>query len=121
MDDLEIVRRCAEKMGLKKGIDYYEHRRDNMDEYPIEITQLYLTTNPEKEYDPLTDDGQAMALVKRFKISIGALSNGWKVFAKVGNNFVDADDKDLNRAICLCASNLPESGKPPKPQSSAPA
>ncbi len=88
MDDLEITRRCAEAMGE-------EHR-----------TAYDWDGEP---YNPLTDDAQAMALVKRFRIDLECCSDSdeiyWSAYimenGHVAYSFVDPD---LNRAICVAVA-----------------
>ncbi len=61
-------------------------------------------------YDPLHDDAQAMALVKRFKLksSFNAYGNWWSVQAydAEGKRTGMEADPDLNRAICKCVAQL---------------
>ena len=63
------------------------------------------------DYDPLHDDAQAMALVKRFKLWTGYddTDNGWKVRPWP---YLPNDDGpyglgfDLNRAIVECVAQM---------------
>ena len=86
MTDLEITRLCAEAMFT-----------------PLEWEQRLF------EYDPLHDDAQAMALVKKFLLSIDpAQPIGWHV-AKQETKFFDAayaHEDDLNHAICECVAKM---------------
>ena len=87
MTDLEITRLCAEAMEI-------------IDAYPM------YGGNP---YDPFHDDAQAMALVKKFLLSIDpAQPIGWHV-AKQETKFFDAayaHEDDLNHAICECVAKM---------------
>lgn len=79
MDDLEITRLCAEAMGY----------------------------DMQPQYDPLTNDGQAMALAKRFHLYMdGLLLPDWTVAASIGPFSYEACDPDLNRAICITVANM---------------
>jgi hypothetical protein len=96
MVDLELTRLCAEAMG-----------------YPdIRILDHLVTCKIDglqKAWMPLTDDAQAMALVKRFKLNIGALQSTWKIFRipdRKSHSCYEADDKDLNRAIVECVAKM---------------
>lgn len=80
MTDLEIVTRCAHQMGV-----------------PLMGSDVDL-------YDPLRDDAQAMALVKRFELNIGPIHDGWQVSDYDGSN--ETENKDLNRAICECVAKM---------------
>jgi hypothetical protein len=59
-------------------------------------------------YNPLHDDAQAMALVKRFKLNIAQLSGDQcQVFSPLdAGHILQADSKDLNRAVCECVAKL---------------
>lgn len=81
LTDLEITKRCAEKIGLTATYDA-----------------------PLRKYDPLHDDAQAMALVKEFKLWIGGWLGGLVCVSKDGRCLSTADD--LNRAICQCVAKL---------------
>jgi hypothetical protein len=82
MTDLKITQLCAEAMG-------YDFKGKAPDP---------------RCYSPLNDDAQCMALIKRFHLNIGQLSQGVKVFTAFipGREIYEADDYDLNRAVCKC-------------------
>jgi len=94
MTDLEITKLCAEAMGLRV------------------VKQLGVMRFPNTQfedslYDPLHDDAQAMALVKRFHLNIGQTTQGVKVFTRpLKGGFHEADNADLNRAICECVAKM---------------
>ena len=96
MTDLEMTKLCAEAMGLweevKIGDKKYEH--------------------PPLNYDPLHDDAQAMALVKKFDVSITSLSaraaDHWFVQTtgtKIQPSIIGTA-YDLNRAIVECVAKM---------------
>jgi len=88
MDDLEITRRCAEAMG---GI------ATELPDFP----GMWLVERNDFAYAPLHDDAQAMALVKRFDVSVHMTEDGyWFVTYKESSSF----STDLNRAICLAVA-----------------
>jgi hypothetical protein len=97
MTDLEMVRLCAEAMGyIPFGPADTPHG------------QVWLTKVAGEVYDPLHDDAQAMALVKKFGLSIAPeLGQGrglWRV-----NHWRDPPlvlDTDLNRAIVECVAKM---------------
>ena len=91
MTDTEITRACAEAMGLTQGDTGYA-LIGHMKNHP---------------YNPLHNDAQAMALVKKFRLNIGQLSDGTcKVFRMDKDDLWDADSKDMNRAICETVAKL---------------
>ena len=96
MTDLEITRLCAEAMGYG-----YEQATN------IGLIRL---TDTGHYFDPLHDDAQAMALVKRFHLHIGKtlrLPNHpfGKWFVSKTDQFEVPGD-DLNRAICECVAKM---------------
>ena len=90
MTDLEITRLCAEAMGL----GWQDDRTDGG------ITAQEGTYN--YKYDPLHDDAQAMALVKKMRLEISTFRGEWHV----GNDMDWAWNTDLNRAICECVAKM---------------
>ena len=88
MNDLDITRLCAEAMGLTVVMQLGEWR------FPR-------TQSEHSLYDPLHDDAQAMALVKRFaKVIVRRKGGDWSV------NLDCARASDLNRAICECVARM---------------
>jgi predicted NAD/FAD-dependent oxidoreductase len=60
-------------------------------------------------YDPLHDDAQAMALVKRFRLNVTVSGDTyWDVDNDDGSGrrFADAMQHDLNRAIVECVAKM---------------
>lgn len=94
MKDLEITRLCAEAMGIQIHlIAEPEFHVSNSPYY--EIPTLCEGRNP--IYDPLHDDAQAMALLKRFfGPCLDSITAHW-------HNSNDATF-NLNRAICECVT-----------------
>ena len=85
MTDVEMVKRCAGAMGYMADVDWVEPK-----------------------YDPLHNDAQAMALVKKFRLDIERCDDGEFMVTwgeKLGN-FVKSPD--LNRAIVECVANMGE-------------
>src|SRR3990167_11420116 len=106
MTDLEMIRLCAEAMALNYAVatDGLGGQHINETVY-ADATAIHVRT-----YDPLHDDAQAMALVKKFKLLV---NNG------VGHSSTDIwhvqtqDDRDesvecqtLNRAIVECVAKM---------------
>ena len=90
MTDLELIKRCAEKMGL------------DVIQCP-DFEGWWFNGRNDEEYNPLTDDAQAMALVKRFRLDIASGSKSATLWAvMLGAN--QCVDHDLNRAIVRCVS-----------------
>lgn len=76
MTDEEITRRCAEEMGWN----------DKAKRYGMKI-------------DPLHNDAQAMALLKKF-------FNRNEMIAMLETEHGFVDGQDLNRCICECVARL---------------
>lgn len=105
MDDLEMVRRCAEAMGMPYQVANNGSFVARMDS----PTHTYNGT-----YNPLTDDAQAMALVKRLKLMITLPDSDtdkhddtWFVYPD-GDNDIFGQSADLNRAIVTAVANMPK-------------
>lgn len=91
MTDLEMTRLCAEAMELTP--------LDRCDEFG------------DDQYDPLTDDAQAMALVKRFGLDItrnGPTPEDVAWFVDCGSIY--AWEPNLNRAIVTCVAQMQANG-----------
>jgi len=63
-----------------------------------------------ERYDPLHDDAQCMALIKRFRLDIETDHDGatWVVFYVTEDNLRSAPifNADLNRAVCECVATM---------------
>ena len=107
MTDLEITRLCAEAMGpeSESGI-----RLDGLagEGEPYSI-------RGRRPYDPLHDDAQAMALVKKMQLDIRRCHESghdsplhWRVYEEYSNDGLKCAGKntDLNRAICECVAKM---------------
>ena len=111
MDDLTITRLCAEAMGWQhKTIAILDGRKKIGDTFYV-----LRDISPKGEwhpYDPLHDDAQAMALVKKCSLSIiagekpgGGLTGNWGIIPP-GVLSPKHWQPDLNRAICECVSRM---------------
>ena len=84
MTDLEITRLCAQAMFT--ALEWEQRLFD---------------------YDPLHDDAQAMALVKKFRpacIPVG--TDSWEVGTSPRGPFGSWNANDLTRAVCLCVAKM---------------
>ena len=100
MTDLELTKLCAEAMGyLPKEWSQ-----------SIKVPEQLLCDG--RLYDPLHDDAQAMALVKKFKLrSICVNDNGSDNWS-VSRGFMEsAMNPDLNRAIVECVAKMQSTTK----------
>ena len=90
MTDLEITKLCAEAVEIKslRGEYWIQHADGNR-----------------VKYNPLHDDAQAMALVKKFELALHKYKGDWFANWEV-NSIVGGSDKDLNRAICECVAKM---------------
>ena len=93
MTDLEATRLCAEAMGLKRL------------EYESAPSTFFIDDDDTMpRYDPLHNDAQCMALVKRFMLHIDAFA-GMAEFPH-GELYPTYDDDSLNRAIVYCVAKM---------------
>ena len=89
MTDLEITRLCAEAMGW----EVFEEGGNLWERAGLVI------------YRPLHDDAQAMALVKKFRLSIGTDADQWYLVLP-DYPYKETNHADLNRAICECVAKM---------------
>lgn len=96
MDDLTITRLCADASGI-------DHFRLSGSEH------VYCYTNEGMaiQYNPLTNDAQAMALVKTFRMDVYPDGDEWAAYVPFANGVGFRNtDIDLNRAICLAVAKM---------------
>jgi phage tail sheath gpL-like len=97
MNDIEMVKACAEAVGI-------ELRRDSAQSYKFIGGKWY-----EHNFDPIHDDAQALALVKRLHLDIEQYQNSngtWYYVAQTHGTEYHACADDLNRAIVECVAKL---------------
>ena len=101
MTDLEITKLCAEAMGCTPS-----PLAGSWDSVPL---HYFFGGRPFTEgYDPLHDDAQAMALVKKFHLGLYPYQTvhekwWWKVGVQTN---AQAMGEELNRAICECVAKM---------------
>ena len=108
MTDLEITRLCAEAMGVKFKILRAISNSECFNEDSLLLTEGHPYPHA---YNPLHDDAQAMALVKKMKLDVNVypLTGGWEVSGNLGNAILPIVDSNLNRAICECVAKMQSS------------
>ena len=101
MTDLEMIKKCAEKM-IAAGKYRVFYESGGTDDAPW----VEFADGTGGDYDPLHDDAQAMALVKKFYLSIirndktPDVPPHWTVTDKTWLGI----SPDLNRAIVECVA-----------------
>ena len=109
MTDLEITKRCAEAIGIDKK--FWPMRFSAPDMFGDE--SIFVTSIEKPTYNPLLDDAQAMALVKKLELrlqepeALPSADRRWRVTCWLPTKSV-AQNVDLNRAICECVAKLEE-------------
>mgnify|MGYP001613955048 CR=1 FL=1 len=108
MTDLEITKACAEAMGLSHIRTDYESggfMHDDTNTLKCNICNEYAIA-----YDPLHDNAQAMALVKKLSLYISGHGGapGHTRYWQVSEDDLSYGpaDLDLNRAICECVAKM---------------
>ena len=98
MTDLEITRLCAEAMGDGEPIARAWPRDGGM-------PTCYVLIGHDETYDPLHDDAQAMALVKKFGLTVSKDPDGnYHAMGQICE--WPCNSTDLNRAICECVAKM---------------
>ena len=99
MTDLEITKACAEAMRIDVELRSRDFSGNN-----------YWARGNGDDYNPLHDDAQAMALVKKFGLHTGfqSFDNLWGCLAQDG--ITKTYNTDLNRAICECVAKMKKVG-----------
>lgn len=90
MTDLEMTKLCAEAMG------YSESRASLV----VLAGQVIVNDGVNSRFDPLHDDAQAMALVKRFPLECAQTVSDW------ADDWITDSDANLNRAIVECVAEM---------------
>ena len=106
MDDQEIVRLCAEAMGYTVMTQVFPAPSQNS---PHDATVYVEDESMFAAYNPLHDDAQCMALIKRFHVDIDwhGDEEGWQIYTST--KLWDRSDEvadDLNRAVCLAVARM---------------
>ena len=106
MDDREITRLCAQAMGWHVG-----KLASKVVAYKVNACAIIAgnAQGGESVYDPLHDDAQCMALVKRFGIGFDPTRGEDFASAAIRDEhgtMLIYCDPSLNRAICLCVANM---------------
>ena len=108
MTDLEITKLCAVAMGITGWLTGDD---------PMVTNERSEFIEP---YDPLHDDAQCMALVKKLFIEIlvdgpEGRSEDWTWTARIGGYnelpISISHGHDLNRAVCVCVAKLAKEAK----------
>jgi len=106
MTDDELTYACARK--------FFHGRVSDLRNYNLIDGKLYVEPDNETGhiiYDPLHDDVQAFALVKKFGLELMRNRRDlyWRArFYTSKTESVEAGHGDLSRAICECVAKLPD-------------
>jgi hypothetical protein len=103
MTDLEMTKLCAKAMGYR-NIECSPIARLDIDPGKVSVSKT--GTSPSEQYDPLNDDAQAMALLKRFNLDISRCDDGDFMVSwgeKLGS-YTRSDN--LNRAIVEAVAKM---------------
>lgn len=106
MTDLEITRACAEAMGYEEYKPNPHWTDEDRKEFHINDGGLPMA------YHPLTNDAEAMSLVKKFRLRLLPQFNGTWV-ADEGDQsmavpYIYGRGDTPNRAICQCVARMPK-------------
>lgn len=105
MTDQEIITLCAEAMEPRPTLPGSSLIWGYSKEFVKGTTETWVRST----YNPLQDDAQAMALVKRFRMDVKAFfssepgGGSWEAVGTI-SGWDRTRSKDLNRAICECVA-----------------
>lgn len=111
MNDLEITLQCAKALGLTI---YSTYVFDDPPNSPFPNARCVWVREYHDPFDPLHDDAQAMALMKKLSLNIGCpfdkdASPGWEVWPDRETDtepLIAAMNPDLNRAVVECVAKM---------------
>jgi hypothetical protein len=106
-DDLEMTKLCAVAIGLEVELVTHRGRGGRTPYYRFDGTDSH-----RKIYDPLHNDAQAMALVKKFRLNIfpPATLPNWQIWIDTSHD-AGIENPDLNRAIVECVAKMSRSSQ----------
>lgn len=99
MTDLEMTKLCAEAIGK---VPHASTRK----EYQGVPVGVWLACH---KYDPLHNDEQAMALVKKLKLTVSYEIDHWEAWNHLDNwhpSHIVGGDENINRAIVECVAKM---------------
>lgn len=109
MSDLEIQRLCAEAMALTLLPVLPYPASENEGKPPIAFEVMMANGIQRERYDPLTNDVQMVALVKRFSpMMVPSLHDMGVVWTVTLPTHQAQNYSDLNRAVCECVAKTQE-------------
>ena len=97
MTDLEITKLCGKAMGVRLRLAKAG-----------EVKEWMIQADNGQIYDPLHDDAQAMALVKKFHLGL-AWSGYWSAYEQ--GNGASGSNASINHAICEAVAKM-QNAKP---------
>lgn len=104
LSDLEITLACARAMGLQ--VRELPLCGDGQSRVIVQLVEGGV-------YDPLRDDGQMVALVKKLALYccpliFGGEHEGWHVETQLEISPQSVSNPTLNRAVCICVARAHE-------------
>ena len=104
MTEVEMVELCAEAMGYE-----YVVVSNNTPQHTI---RRRFKVGVNESYYPLTDDADAMALVKRFMLVVDAFSGIAMFPFDDATNYKTFSDESINYAIVECVAKMQKDRHP---------
>lgn len=103
MTDIELTRLCVKAMGMTLDDSPYNGGGQGNTGFDM-LGRAVIDWHNNVTFDPLHDDAQCFALVKRFRIAIGNDDDAW--YATPDYPHEEAESHDLNRAIVECVARM---------------
>lgn len=95
MTDLEMMRRCAEAMGYRVTHEYGGH-----------LMLSHHFPDGSTAYNPITNDEQVMALVKKFHLFVTWHEGSGAWCVDIDAEYHRVYNADLNRTIIECVAKM---------------
>lgn len=108
MTDLEMTKLCAEAMGYEDILSGPAPGYSDVKivSFSSQFSSIHFHGRAGFPYNPLHDDAQAMALVKKLGVEIGWTGYAHSMDWTVEVNGVEIVNKNLNRAIVECVAKM---------------
>lgn len=106
--DLEMTKLCAESIGMEYSVGWKGGWTDNVYSRRVYTTEELAAGGIDwcQRYNPLENDAQAMALVKKFNLALYHNGLAWWATRAFPSFNLNGVHENLNRAIVECVAKM---------------